>query len=96
MAAVTPNSLFRGEDITIIDQTGRILVNRFAQSSNPENLAQKLAARGHELLAIIGPALKKARLTGIESLIIQDEGAKFCVLPADKEKFYITIVGNIE
>lgn len=93
---MTPDSLFRGEDITIIDQSGRILVNRLAENSNSENLAQKLAKRGHELLTIIGPALKKARLAGIESLLIQDEGAKFCVLPAEKEKFFITVIGNIE
>ncbi|MBN2092926.1 hypothetical protein JW964_25110 [candidate division KSB1 bacterium] len=96
MAAITPNSLSKGDDITIIDQTGRILVNRLTNISNPENLAHKLASRGQQLLAIIGPALKKARLAGIESLLIQDEGAKYCVLPADKDKFYITIVGNIE
>jgi len=96
LAALTPNSLNRGEDITIIDQTGRILMNRITNITNPENLAHKLAAQGQELLTIIGPALKKARLAGIESLLIQDEGAKYCVLPAEKDKFYITIVGNIE
>lgn len=96
MAALTPNSLFRGEDITIIDQSGRIMVNRFTNRSNPEDIAHKLANRGQELLTIIGPALKKARMASIESLLIQDEGAKFCVLPAEKDKFFITIVGNIE
>lgn len=84
-----------GEATSIINQEGKILVNRFPESVSTEELGQKLAEIGSYLLTNIEPALTKAQLAGIETLLIQGNQVKYCVLPADKGKFYITMVGTI-
>jgi hypothetical protein len=89
-------NLTNDDEITIIDQEGKILVNRLPDPANAENLGKKLAELGSHLLTGIQPALSRAHLQGIESILIQGERGKLCILSSEQGKFFITLVGNIQ
>lgn len=96
MDLIQNKNLTNEDEITIIDQEGKILVNRLPDPTNAADLGKNLAELGSFLLTGIQPALSRAQLQGIESILIQGERGKLCVLSSEQGKFFITLVGNIQ
>lgn len=96
MDPIQKTNINNDEEITIIDQEGKLLVNRLPQPADGELLGKKMAELGSHLLTGIQPALSRAHLQGIESILIQGERGKVCILSSEQGKFFITLVGNIQ
>ena len=97
MNEVAVKSMYNEEDITIIDQEGKILLNRLPDGTGDlSGFGKRLAEIGSEILTDVESALSRAHLESIESILIQGDNGKFCVLSSEKGKFYITTVGNIQ
>lgn len=96
MDPIQNTNINNDEEITIIDQEGKLLVNRLPHTMDGETLGKKIAELGSHLLTGIQPALSRAHLQGIESILIQGERGKVCILSSEQGKFFITLVGNIQ
>lgn len=92
---MNPKPISKDDEFTIIDQEGKIMVNHLPEKINQTKVAKKLAELGGHLLTNIEQSLMKARLDRIESILIQGDKGKFCVLSSDEGKFFITLVGKI-
>ena len=97
MNETVAKGLYKDEDITIIDQEGKILLNRLPNGiTNPDELGKNLAKIGSEILTDVESALSRAHLKSIESILVQGDNGKFNVLSSEKGKFYLITVGNIQ
>lgn len=83
------------EDISIIDQAGNILVDQLPTQYKGPEVGEKAAKLASQLVSNLNATFLSLKLGLLESILIQGENGKYCVLPAENDKFYITLVGNI-
>lgn len=88
-------SFANGEDITIIDQQGKVMVSQLGGNVDESKTGTKAVEVATRLLEAVGNVVGESNLGAPETILIQGTNGKFCVLPSNDTQFFVTLLGNI-
>ena len=95
MADSTISDLSNNDNITIIDKSGKVLVNQLSEHMDQQEIGGQAAMIAEGLLADIHAAIGDCDLGEPATILIQGSNGKICVLPSDNDQFFVTLLGNI-
>ncbi|MBN1351722.1 hypothetical protein JXJ21_20070 [candidate division KSB1 bacterium] len=95
MADSSAGQKVKNDDITIINQQGKVMVNRLGSDIDEHAIGNKAAQIGTHLLNEVKNVIEDSKLGELETILIQGANGKFCVLPSSDGQFFVTLLGNI-